>query len=180
MPAGGVMSALAIPIRARSSGCHNRVGVLISGHLHRAWPVSSVACRLPAASGPECNVTDPRCRRTDPLPLPVAHCPVSIEDPLQGFRLERVARDFLLVQLDAEARPLTGFDDPLLSVDLETFLHDVRPPRDIIVHGLADDVARLTESELERGSRTDRSLWIVGSERRSRGLAQCGDPPGHR
>src|SRR2546423_11705388 len=72
--------------------------------------------------------------------------------------------DFLLVDLDSEAGAIAGTHESALLFDLESLLHHVLPPRDVVVHRFANDVAWRGEAELQRGGGAHRALWIVGRE----------------
>ena len=69
------------------------------------------------------------------------------------------------IDRDAQTGPGVGPNDAPLFLDREPFLNDILPPRHIGVNGLADDIARLRKTELQRRGGADRALRIVGRQR---------------
>ena len=95
---------------------------------------------------------------------------------MQQFLLERVPLHGGLVDLNAESRARVGADDAAFGFDCEAFRHDLIAPRHVVVDGLADEIARLREPELQRGGGTDRSLRVVRCQRNPMRVGQGCDP----
>src|SRR5213083_1911190 len=88
--------------------------------------------------------------------LPISRGAIGVKDSLRQFLLERVFLHGLLIDGDPEAGSGVGPHDATLLLDGESFLHYILPPRDVVVYGLANDVARLGEAKLQRRRRAHR------------------------
>src|SRR5258706_8300632 len=93
--------------------------------------------------------------------LPIAHRAIGIKDSLRQLLMDRVFLHSLFIDGDAEPGFPIRPHDATLFLDRESFLHDLLPPWDVVMHGLADDVTRLGEAKLQRRRRAHRSLRIM-------------------
>ena len=99
--------------------------------------------------------------------LPIADATVLIEDALRNLLFERVLFHFVFVDCDFISRLFVWYHRSRFFVDGESFLHNVVPPRNVVVHRLADDVTRLRKPELQRRCSADRSLRIAARGRQT-------------
>jgi len=81
--------------------------------------------------------------------LPISHAVVLIEDTLRNLLFERVLFHFVFIESDSKSRLRVGRHGSRVFVGSESFIDNIIPPRDFVVHGLSDSETVL-ETQIER------------------------------